>query len=106
MAKELLLVLYSRPGCHLCEVAKEALQPVLRRYRVRLEERNVENDPAWERDYGHQVPVGMIGDRKLFKYRIENSDKVKVASDTQKALNYLKGLVAASGISPAPHMMA
>ncbi len=71
MAKELLLVLYSRPGCHLCEVAKEALQPVLRRYRVRLEERNVENDPAWERDYGHQVPVGMIGDRKLFKYRID-----------------------------------
>lgn len=71
MARELVLVLYSRPDCHLCEVAKEALGPILRRYSVHLEERNVENDPAWEQEYGHQVPVGMIGDRKLFKYRID-----------------------------------
>ena len=40
----------------------------------------------------------------LFKYRMEHSDKVKVASDTQKALNYLRRVVAASGIGPAPHM--
>ena len=40
----------------------------------------------------------------LFKYRMEHSDKVKVASDTHKALAHLKGVAAASGISPAPHM--
>lgn len=65
------LVLYSRPGCHLCEVAKDAVAPLLRRYRVILEERNVEDDPAWERSFGTSVPVGVIDNRKVFKVRVD-----------------------------------
>ncbi len=68
---ELLLLLYSRPGCHLCEVAKKALALIVARYGLRIEERNVERDPRWERDYGTQIPVGVLAGRKVFKYRLD-----------------------------------
>ncbi len=55
---ELLLVLYSRPGCHLCDEAKEALAPFVARYALRIEERN--------------VPVGVLAGRKVFKFRLDS----------------------------------
>ncbi len=70
---ELLLVLYSRPGCHLCDEAKEALAPLAARYALRVEERNVELDPRWERQYGAQIPVGVLAGRKVFKFRLDSS---------------------------------
>jgi glutaredoxin len=66
-----LLVLYGRPACHLCDVAKEALFPIARAHRVRVEERNVEDRREWEEAYGHQVPVGVIQGRRVFKYRVD-----------------------------------
>ena len=72
MAK-LLLLLYSRPDCHLCDVAKETLAPLVERYPLRIEERNVELDLRWERDYGTQLPVGVLDGRKVFKFRLDPS---------------------------------
>ena len=68
---ELVLLLYSRPGCHLCDQAKAAMQPLVARYGLRIEERNVELDPGWERNYGEQIPVGLLAGRKMFKYRLD-----------------------------------
>ncbi|MCH8879232.1 MAG: glutaredoxin family protein [Planctomycetes bacterium] len=42
------MVLYSRPDCHLCAVAKPLVVEVARDHGVRVEERNVEDDPRWE----------------------------------------------------------
>ena len=67
----LTLVLYGRPGCHLCDQAKEALAPFVSRYGLRIEERDVEQDPRWERDFGEQIPVGVLEGRKVFKYRLD-----------------------------------
>ena len=66
-----LLVLYGRPRCHLCDVAKEALAPFVRSHALRIEERNVEDVPQWERDYGQSVPVGVLDGRRVFKYRVD-----------------------------------
>ena len=65
------LVVYSRADCHLCDVAIAALGPLLRRHGLTLEVRDVETDPDWERRYGDQVPVGFLGTRKIFKYRVD-----------------------------------
>ena len=70
-ARRLRLVLYSRPRCHLCDVAKDALQPLLERYPVDLVERNVEETVEWEELYGQQVPVGLLEGRRVFKYRVD-----------------------------------
>ncbi len=70
--EELLLLLYSRPGCHLCDAAKDSLAPFVERYGLRVEERNVELNPGWERKYGTQIPVGVLGGRKVFKYHLDS----------------------------------
>lgn len=71
MEQPLQLVLYGRRDCHLCDVAKEALGPLLAEYGVLLEERDVDSDPEWARLYGDQVPVGVLDGSRVFKYRVD-----------------------------------
>ncbi len=65
------LVLYGRPGCHLCDEAHEALTALLdeRRRNGRpapsLQVRDIESDPAWQRDFSATIPVVELGDRRL-----------------------------------------
>lgn len=65
------LVLYSRPGCGLCDDARGLLEALLER-RVAaglptpsLIERDIETDPAWERAYFATIPVVELGHRRL-----------------------------------------
>lgn len=71
MSEQPVVVFYTRPRCHLCELAKARLLPLLRRHGLGLEERSVADDPAWEQAYGSEVPVAFLEGRKLFKYRID-----------------------------------
>lgn len=65
------LVLYERPGCHLCEEARDAIQGALedraaRGLRnARLVERNIEDDEALHRQYLERIPVVELGDRRI-----------------------------------------
>jgi hypothetical protein len=42
-----------------------------RRIDFAVEVRDVDADPAWREAYGEEVPVGMIGARKVFKHRVD-----------------------------------
>jgi len=72
-SKEALVVLYTRPICPLCDVARRGLEAVLRDYSLDYAIRNVESDPEWERRYGQQIPVVFVGARKAFKYRLDEA---------------------------------
>lgn len=51
------IYLYSTPGCHLCEIAREIISPLLNHYALRLEEIDIaESDELIER-YGVRIPV-------------------------------------------------
>ena len=50
------LRLYSKPGCHLCEIMIEELLPLIRG-RLELEVVNIESRPDWLHDYGTRIPV-------------------------------------------------
>lgn len=65
------LVLYTRPGCHLCEEARDSIQSVLEDraaqglpvpHRV---ERDIDRDPDLRAAYGTTIPVVELGDRRL-----------------------------------------
>ena len=62
--------LFGRPGCHLCEDARCVLEAARRRFDFELIERNVEDDPGWEREHGLDVPVVLIDGRRAFKHRV------------------------------------
>ncbi len=66
--------IYSRPGCHLCDEAKDVIERVRRRYPFVLSVVNVEADPALESAYGMEIPVITINGNKAFKYRVEEAE--------------------------------
>lgn len=65
------VTLYTRPGCHLCEEAKNAMAPILREARAMLREVNIAGDAVLEERYGVDIPVIFIGARKAAKHRVD-----------------------------------
>jgi glutaredoxin len=64
------VILYTRPGCHLCEEAKGEILAAGCSDEYSLEEVNIETDPALVELYGWEIPVVVINGVKAFKYRL------------------------------------
>lgn len=64
------VTLYSRPGCHLCEAAKAAIDPLLAEFGATLHEVNIDDDAVLTELYGWDIPVLFVGTRKAAKHRI------------------------------------
>ena len=58
------LVVYSRRGCHLCELMLEELVPLCRD-RATIRVLDVDSREDWRRAYGQRVPVLCSGDREI-----------------------------------------
>ena len=65
------LTLITRSGCHLCEVAKEAIERVVRVTGDRWSEVDVSGDLELERDYGDRLPVVLLDGREHGYWRVE-----------------------------------
>ena len=68
------VVIYSRKGCHLCEVVKESLDKLSRRGGFIWREVDVDTDAELKRRYNDEVPVVFIDGRKAFKYRMDEQE--------------------------------
>ena len=68
------VVVYSRKGCHLCEVVKESLDKLSRRGGFTWHEIDVDADAALRREFNDQVPVVFIDGRKAFKYHMDEQE--------------------------------
>jgi glutaredoxin len=68
------VVVYSRKGCHLCEVVKESLTKLSRRGGFTWREIDVDSDHELRRQYSDEVPVIFIDGRKAFKYRMDEQE--------------------------------
>ena len=80
MPDPLALIIYSRPGCHLCEEMKALVTRVIERTNTaaRLEEINVETDADLERRFGLEVPVLLLNGRKVAKFRVSEEDLKRI----------------------------
>jgi hypothetical protein len=65
--------LYSRHGCHLCEVVEEQLQRLQKQHPFELEIVDIAGDPALEELYGMEIPVVMLDGKKLAKYHLDEA---------------------------------
>ena len=65
------VTLYTRPGCHLCEVAKEQMAPLLAEFGAALHEINIDADSVLREMYTNEVPVVFLGARKIAKHRVD-----------------------------------
>lgn len=64
------VVVYSRKGCHLCEVVKETLTHALAKADFAWREVDIDSDAQLCQEYNDQVPVVFIAGRKAFKYHM------------------------------------
>ena len=78
------VIVYSRPGCHLCDEAKAVIENAGISDRFTLEEINIESDPELLRKYKYDIPVITIDGVESFKHRVDaNQFKIRIISVTQ-----------------------
>ncbi|MEV7227743.1 glutaredoxin family protein [Polymorphospora sp. NPDC051019] len=65
------LTLITRPGCHLCDDAKAAIDRVVAVTGDRWVEIDVTGDLELERDYGDRLPVVLLDGREHGYWRVE-----------------------------------
>jgi len=74
------VVIYSRKGCHLCEIVKESLVKLQKRGGYSWREIDVDSDAEMRRQYTDEVPVVFINGRKAFKYRMDEREFLRKLS--------------------------
>lgn len=65
------VVVYSRKGCHLCDVVKETLAQLEGQAGFHWREVDIDADAQLRQEYNEQVPVVFIDGHKAFKYRMD-----------------------------------
>jgi glutaredoxin len=65
------VVIYTRPGCHLCEDALAVLERVGRRIPFTLSEVDIESDPALLKRYLERIPVVTIDGAEVFDFFVD-----------------------------------
>ena len=81
----IVLTLYSRPGCHLCDEMKAVVERVTRAAGVpaTIEEVDISTDPELEARYGLEIPVLLIDGRKAAKYRVTEAELTRMLAARQ-----------------------
>jgi len=74
------VIVYSRPACHLCDEAKDAIHGSGIRSRFTFEEVNIESDPELLKKYKYDIPIVTLDGREIFRHRV---DKQKFAELVQ-----------------------
>ena len=67
----MLVRLYSRPGCHLCDVAREVILAERARSSFEFDDVSVEGDDALELEYGIRIPVVTIDGDERFEIEVD-----------------------------------
>ena len=65
------VIVYSRPGCHLCDEAKAAIEKSNCSDHYTLEEVNIESDDELLKKYKFDIPVITIDGVEAFKHRVD-----------------------------------
>jgi glutaredoxin len=71
------VTLYGKPGCHLCEEARAAVERVRAERPFQLEEVDVTLDPVLHRRYGERIPVLELEGEELFQYVVDEAALLK-----------------------------
>ena len=65
------VTLFGRPGCHLCDDAREALERVRAEHPFTLDEVDIERDDDLFKRYLERIPVISLDGEELFDYYVD-----------------------------------
>jgi glutaredoxin len=67
------VVIYSRRGCHLCEVAESIVEEVRQEHEFDLEIIYIDGNAGLEKEYGEEVPVTLINGKRHDYFRVDKA---------------------------------
>jgi glutaredoxin len=65
------VTLYGKPGCHLCEEARQVVLSVRLEREFELAEVDVSLDVGLNREYGERIPVVAVDGEDAFEYVVD-----------------------------------
>jgi glutaredoxin len=72
-----LVTLYGKPGCHLCDDAREVVERVRADHPFELRQVDVSVDPGLHREYGERIPVLELDGEELFEFHVDEAELVR-----------------------------
>ncbi len=73
----ILVEVYSKHECHLCDDAKAVIRNVQVRYPFELREIFIEDDAAAEKEFSERVPVVFINRRFAFQHKVTEQSLIE-----------------------------
>lgn len=64
------VIVYSRRGCHLCELLIDEVEPLVRGRAV-VTVRDVDTHPEWANAFGSDVPVVLVDGFEVCRHRLD-----------------------------------
>jgi glutaredoxin len=65
------VTLYAKPGCHLCDDAREVIARVCADVGTSYQEVDITTDPDLQRRYGEQIPVTLVDGAQHDFWRVD-----------------------------------
>lgn len=65
------VTLYSRPGCHLCDAARETIIAVCNELGETFEELSIDEDAQLSARYAEEIPVTLVDGRQHDFWRVD-----------------------------------
>ncbi len=72
------ITLIGKPGCHLCDDAREVVAAVAAEVGVGWEEHSILDDPALQERYAEQIPVTLVDGQPHDFWRV-SADRLRAA---------------------------
>lgn len=64
------VILYTKPGCHLCDAVEQVIVKVRQRRAFDFARFNILDDPAVFDRYKHDIPVVTVDGREIARHRM------------------------------------
>jgi len=71
------VVVYTKPGCCLCDEVKDLLVMLQTNHAFNLREMNILEDPEAYQKFKEEIPVVFINGKKAFKYYLDEKQFLK-----------------------------
>ena len=67
------VTLIGRPGCHLCDSARETIERVSAELGVGWQEQSIDADPQLREEWAEQIPVTLVDGRQHDYWRVDET---------------------------------
>jgi glutaredoxin len=72
------ITLYSKPGCHLCERAKEVIDRCRQSVPLAVEVVDITGHPEFERRYGQDIPVVLLDGTEITRHFVRERNLLEL----------------------------